>query len=115
MHSEGILSGELKHGPLALVDSTMPILLVSAVASCSAPPHRAQLMTQDRNYRKGENALAQISARHGRPYIICTQGHVPVIEGKQFRTLEVPPIVDCLQARAAPPVARAPHARRRRS
>ena len=28
MHSEGILSGELKHGPLALVDSKMPIVLV---------------------------------------------------------------------------------------
>ena len=26
MHSEGILAGEMKHGPLALVDDTMPIL-----------------------------------------------------------------------------------------
>ena len=25
MHSEGILSGELKHGPLALIDETQPI------------------------------------------------------------------------------------------
>lgn len=28
MHSEGILAGELKHGPLALVDENMPVLLV---------------------------------------------------------------------------------------
>lgn len=28
MHSEGILAGELKHGPLALVDEDMPIILV---------------------------------------------------------------------------------------
>lgn len=28
MHSEGILAGELKHGPLALVDKTMPVLMV---------------------------------------------------------------------------------------
>lgn len=28
MHSEGILSGELKHGPLALIDEDMPIVMV---------------------------------------------------------------------------------------
>ena len=28
MHSEGILAGELKHGPLALIDELMPILMV---------------------------------------------------------------------------------------
>ena len=28
MHSEGILAGELKHGPLALVDKAMPVLMI---------------------------------------------------------------------------------------
>ena len=28
MHSEGILAGELKHGPLALIDEAMPLLMV---------------------------------------------------------------------------------------
>jgi len=28
MHSEGILAGELKHGPLALVDNAMPLIMV---------------------------------------------------------------------------------------
>jgi glucosamine 6-phosphate synthetase-like amidotransferase/phosphosugar isomerase protein len=28
MHSEGIMSGELKHGPLALVDNTMPVIMI---------------------------------------------------------------------------------------
>jgi glucosamine 6-phosphate synthetase-like amidotransferase/phosphosugar isomerase protein len=28
MHSEGILAGELKHGPLALVDDTMPVIMI---------------------------------------------------------------------------------------
>ena len=28
MHSEGILSGELKHGPLALIDKDMPVVMV---------------------------------------------------------------------------------------
>ncbi|KAL0285181.1 UNVERIFIED_CONTAM: Glutamine--fructose-6-phosphate aminotransferase [isomerizing] 2 [Sesamum angustifolium] len=29
MHSEGILAGEMKHGPLALVDETLPIVVVA--------------------------------------------------------------------------------------
>ncbi len=28
MHSEGILAGELKHGPLAMVDNRMPIVMI---------------------------------------------------------------------------------------
>ena len=28
MHSEGILAGELKHGPLALVDKAMPVIMI---------------------------------------------------------------------------------------
>lgn len=28
MHSEGIMAGELKHGPLALVDKAMPVLMI---------------------------------------------------------------------------------------
>jgi len=28
LHSEGVLAGELKHGPLALVDETMPVALI---------------------------------------------------------------------------------------
>lgn len=28
MHSEGILAGELKHGPLAMVDDMMPIVMI---------------------------------------------------------------------------------------
>ena len=28
MHSEGILAGELKHGPLALIDKDMPVLMI---------------------------------------------------------------------------------------
>ena len=28
MHSEGILAGELKHGPLALIDKAMPVIML---------------------------------------------------------------------------------------
>lgn len=34
MHSEGILAGEMKHGPLALVDETLPIVVIATRDSC---------------------------------------------------------------------------------
>ena len=49
MHSEGIQAGELKHGPLALVDSTVPILMI---------------MMRDHVYTKCMNALQQVTARY---------------------------------------------------
>uniref|UniRef100_U5EXS6 glutamine--fructose-6-phosphate transaminase (isomerizing) n=1 Tax=Corethrella appendiculata TaxID=1370023 RepID=U5EXS6_9DIPT len=81
MHSEGILSGELKHGPLALVDDSMPIIII---------------IVRDAVYVKCMNALQQITARGGRPFIICEENDD---ETKQFasKALEIPKTVDCLQ------------------
>ena len=45
MHSEGILAGELKHGPLALIDKAMPVIMV---------------VTRDTVYPKCVNALQQV-------------------------------------------------------
>lgn len=58
MHSEGILAGELKHGPLALIDENMPVILV---------------MTKDSLYPKVQSALQQVTARKGQPIIICNK------------------------------------------
>jgi glutamine---fructose-6-phosphate transaminase (isomerizing) len=58
VHAEGILAGELKHGPLALIDETMPIILV---------------MPKDRHYDDTENALKQVTARGGKPIVICSE------------------------------------------
>jgi glucosamine--fructose-6-phosphate aminotransferase (isomerizing) len=79
MHSEGILAGELKHGPLALIDENMPVILI---------------MTNDSFYPKCHNALQQVTARRGRPIIICNTGNKNM-DG--FTTIRVPEIVDCLQ------------------
>lgn len=51
MHSEGILAGELKHGPLALVDKQMPVIMVIMKDPCFA---------------KCQNALQQVTARQVR-------------------------------------------------
>ena len=48
MHSEGIQAGELKHGPLAMVDSTVPILMI---------------MMRDSVFTKCMNALQQVTER----------------------------------------------------
>ena len=37
MHSEGILAGEMKHGPLALVDETLPIIVLATRDRMCAP------------------------------------------------------------------------------
>lgn len=34
MHSEGILAGEMKHGPLALVDENLPIFVIATRDAC---------------------------------------------------------------------------------
>ena len=34
MHSEGILAGEMKHGPLALVDENLPIIVLATRDAC---------------------------------------------------------------------------------
>ena len=80
MHSEGILAGELKHGPLALVDKDMPVLMIAL---------------RDKTYDKCMNALQQVVARGGKPIIICSEGDE---ETKNFadHTLEIPHVPDCL-------------------
>lgn len=34
MHGEGILAGEMKHGPLALVDENLPVVVVATRDAC---------------------------------------------------------------------------------
>ncbi|XP_070316607.1 glutamine--fructose-6-phosphate aminotransferase [isomerizing] 2 isoform X1 [Odocoileus virginianus] len=81
MHSEGILAGELKHGPLALIDKQMPVIMVIMKDPCFA---------------KCQNALQQVTARQGRPIILCSKDDT---ESSKFayKTIELPHTVDCLQ------------------
>uniref|UniRef100_A0AAY4BSQ8 glutamine--fructose-6-phosphate transaminase (isomerizing) n=1 Tax=Denticeps clupeoides TaxID=299321 RepID=A0AAY4BSQ8_9TELE len=81
MHSEGILAGELKHGPLALVDKLMPVIMI---------------IMRDHTYTKCQNALQQVVARQGRPIVICDKDDYETINNSS-RTIKVPHCVDCLQ------------------
>ncbi|OXB50793.1 hypothetical protein ASZ78_006671, partial [Callipepla squamata] len=81
MHSEGILAGELKHGPLARIDKQMPVIMVIMKDPC---------------FTKCQNALQQVTARQGRPIILCSKEDT---ESSKFayKTIELPHTVDCLQ------------------
>ncbi|KAJ8928672.1 hypothetical protein NQ314_018766 [Rhamnusium bicolor] len=81
MHSEGIMAGELKHGPLALVDEAMPVMMI---------------ITRDPVYNKCMNALQQVTARNGKPILICQEGDKETLV-YGYKSLEVPKTVDCLQ------------------
>uniref|UniRef100_A0A8C0JDI1 glutamine--fructose-6-phosphate transaminase (isomerizing) n=1 Tax=Chelonoidis abingdonii TaxID=106734 RepID=A0A8C0JDI1_CHEAB len=81
MHSEGIMAGELKHGPLALVDKLMPVIMI---------------IMRDHTYAKCQNALQQVIARQGRPVVICDKEDTETINNNK-RTIKVPHSVDCLQ------------------
>ena len=63
MHSEGILAGEIKHGPLALVDENMPILVIA---------------TKDRMFSKMHSVIQQLRARNARLIVVCNQGDADI-------------------------------------
>lgn len=81
MHSEGVLAGELKHGVLALVDDKLPIIA---------------LATRDSLFPKVVSALEQVTARDGKPILICNEGD-DFGGGNVLAALHVPTTVDCLQ------------------
>ena len=59
IHAEGYASGELKHGPIALIDKEMPIL---------------GLTPKDSVYQKSISNLEEIKARQGRLILIGSRG-----------------------------------------
>ena len=83
MHSEGLLAGELKHGPLALVEEGLPVIL---------------FMTRDDTFAKLHNALQQVSSRGAKAIIVAEmEEEDPDIKNMGSEVFRVPSTVDCLQ------------------
>lgn len=59
MHSEGILAGEMKHGPLALVDERLPVLVIA---------------TRDAMHAKMLSVIAQLRARGAKLIVLACEG-----------------------------------------
>lgn len=59
IHAEGYAAGEMKHGPIALLDANMPVVVLA--------PH-------DRLYAKTMNNLLEVKAREAPIIVFCTEG-----------------------------------------
>jgi glucosamine--fructose-6-phosphate aminotransferase (isomerizing) len=69
IHAEGYAAGELKHGPIALIDGTMPVIVIA--------PH-------DRVYEKTLSNMQEVAARGGKLILItdprgAREAHVPSV------------------------------------
>ena len=82
IHAEGYASGEMKHGPIALIDEDFPIVVV-------AP--------QSATYEKTFSNLEEVKARGGRVIAIATEGDTD-IDRHAAVVLRVPPVSEELQA-----------------
>lgn len=63
VHAEGYAAGEMKHGPIALIDSSVPVVVV---------------MPKDSSYEKTVGNLHEVKAREGRVIAIATEGDAEV-------------------------------------
>jgi glutamine---fructose-6-phosphate transaminase (isomerizing) len=55
IHAEGYAAGELKHGPIALIDETMPVIIIA--------PH-------DRVFEKSVSNMQEVAARQGKVILL---------------------------------------------
>jgi glucosamine--fructose-6-phosphate aminotransferase (isomerizing) len=81
VHTEGMNSGELKHGPLALIDENLPVIM---------------MCTKDSLLDRSLSAAQQVKARKGRPIAIVSQSDAE-IEAVADEIIVVPQSIDCLQ------------------
>jgi glucosamine--fructose-6-phosphate aminotransferase (isomerizing) len=59
IHAEGYAAGEMKHGPIALIDADMPVVAIA---------------TRDRHYAKMFSNIEEVRAREGIVIAIATAG-----------------------------------------
>jgi glucosamine--fructose-6-phosphate aminotransferase (isomerizing) len=74
IHAEGYPAAEMKHGPIALIDANMPVVVVA---------------TKDDSYEKIINNIQEIKARKGKVIAIVTEGDEIIRKMDDF-VLEVP-------------------------
>ena len=77
IHAEGYPAAEMKHGPIALIDENMPVVVVA---------------TKDDTYEKIINNIQEIKARKGKVIAIVTEGD-DIISKMADYVLEVPEIM----------------------
>jgi glutamine---fructose-6-phosphate transaminase (isomerizing) len=74
IHAEGYAAGEMKHGPIALIDEHMPVVV---------------LVPKGANYEKVCSNMEEVIARGGRVIAVCSAGDTEVIDKVEV-ALEIP-------------------------
>ena len=74
IHAEGYPAAEMKHGPIALIDENMPIVVIA---------------TKKGNYEKVLSNIQEVKARGGRLITIVTEGDIAVKELSDY-CIEIP-------------------------
>ena len=80
IHAEGYPAAEMKHGPIALIDENMPVVVVAI---------------KDNYYEKVVNNIQEVVARKGRVIAIVTEGDDVIRDMAEF-VIEVPACVNSL-------------------
>jgi len=75
IHAEGYAAGELKHGPIALIDETMPVVVIA--------PH-------DRVFDKTVSNMQEVAARGGRLILVTDAEGAAAAAGQSAVTLTLP-------------------------
>jgi glucosamine--fructose-6-phosphate aminotransferase (isomerizing) len=75
IHAEGYPAGEMKHGPIALIDETMPTVVIAV---------------QDHVYDKMVSQIEQVKSRGGTVLAVATEGDEAIAE-KADHVMYVPP------------------------
>lgn len=79
IHAEGYASGELKHGPIALIDETVPVIVI-------AP--------SDALFEKTASNVQEVVARGGRVILLSDREGIDRLEGQthMIATIELPKV-----------------------
>lgn len=80
IHAEGYPAAEMKHGPIALIDEEMPVVVIA---------------TKNASYEKVVSNIQEVKARKGKIIAIVTEGDDTVKEMADY-TIEIPETDDIL-------------------
>jgi glucosamine--fructose-6-phosphate aminotransferase (isomerizing) len=79
-HAEGYPAGEMKHGPIALIDDRMPVVA---------------LVPRDTSYERMMSNLEEVRARAGRVLAVCHEGDAEIARRADW-VIPVPPAAELL-------------------
>ncbi len=87
IHAEGYPAGEMKHGPNALIDETLPVVVL-ATRDESDPASKLR-------YEKTLSNVQEVTARSGRVIAVATEGDA-LIAGLVEHVIQIPPAPEML-------------------